>query len=229
MCIRDSQLSLRSPLFNRLRPPADVADDTQQARPIPIDAARGVKLDGERRAVLAHVNDGCLDGVAGLDRPDPLAETGITVGRQEGARRQADERFRGIAVEGAGRRIGLDHKAGCQILDDQPISNGLKKATIGLLDVITWQGALLFAGSHDWANRPAKSLAFMTHDENCTSPEASPEDDLLVRGRVGRRWTVALTLASVAGLVSQPDGQGRSAPRVMGAPSGTQIQKPGLP
>ena len=131
------QRSLRSHLFNRLRPATDVADDTQQARPIPIDAVRGVKLDGERHAVLAHVNDGCLDRVAGLNRPGPLAETGITVGRQEGARRQADERFRGIAVEGAGRRIGLDHKAGFQILDDQPISNGLKKATIGLLDVIT--------------------------------------------------------------------------------------------
>jgi len=144
-------------------PCADVADDTQQARPGPIDAPRPVYLDGERRAVLPHVNNRRLDCVAGLNGLHPLAEPGITGGLHEGPRVQANERLRSIAVHGARRRVSLDHQAGFQIVEDQSVTHGLEEASIGLLRVIAWQGMLLIAGSRNAAKPAAKSVGFNTY------------------------------------------------------------------
>ena len=54
----------------------------------------------------------------------------MTVGMDEAGRVHANEFLAGIAVHGTRRRIGLDHQAGLQINNDQPVTGGFKEVLL---------------------------------------------------------------------------------------------------
>ncbi|MBP1704255.1 MAG: hypothetical protein H6Q38_3362 [Chloroflexi bacterium] len=59
---------------------------------------------------------------------------------------QADEFIVSIAVHRARRRIGLDHKAGLQIMDDQPVTGGFEDALITLFPPLSLRWVVLVPG-----------------------------------------------------------------------------------
>ena len=54
----------------------------------------------------------------------------LVVGVNKCCKLQPDEFFAGVAVHRAGRKVGLDHEAGFQIGNDQPIGGGIEDAVI---------------------------------------------------------------------------------------------------
>ncbi len=110
--------------------PADVPDDAQEARPVLIGECRPAPLGVKRRAVPAYVQHPCVEGGAGSKRPEVAPEYILADGVDECRREQSDEFFAGAAVHRAGRRVGLDHAAGFQIGDDQPVDGVVEDAAI---------------------------------------------------------------------------------------------------
>ena len=72
-----------------------------------------------------------------LNRLNVLIEQLRTVRVDEAGRMQANEFITSIAIHPARRRIGLDHKVGLQINDDQPVAGGFEDALILLFPLVS--------------------------------------------------------------------------------------------
>ena len=108
-------------------------------------------FDGERRSVLAHVGYRRSECVAVPNRLNPPDILSITIGMHESGWVQANEILAGIAMQCAGRGIGLNYQIGFDIVEDQPIANSFKDAPIRPFFRFTLQLILLAVGRRHYS------------------------------------------------------------------------------
>lgn len=114
----------------RTNPPADVLDDTQDARPVLIGEFRPAPLGVKRRSIRSYVKHPRVECGAGSKYPYVFLEYVLAARVDECRWEQSDEFCAAVAVHRAGGRIGLNHTASFQIADDQPIVAGIEDASI---------------------------------------------------------------------------------------------------
>jgi hypothetical protein len=111
-----------------LDPLTHVSDDAQELRAAAIGKYGPVHFYREWRAIAAHVNLSSHECATILNRLDVLGEPVRAVRVNEAVRVQTNEFVASVTVHLASRRIGLDHEAGEQIMDGDPVRGGFEDA-----------------------------------------------------------------------------------------------------